>query len=160
MLLANLLIGYHEQWRLQESIAGALDATWTTVIEPYARRLRAALAGRLRRLLTRHMLKMTTPAGSLNVAQDVPPLPDGRMFPAALERVTLPDLRRLLARIDRTPDTTRGSAARDWASFADRMNYVADMFRAQQQARPLWWSPFTVAQVRALQRGHHPTGPL
>ncbi|MCA9649375.1 MAG: hypothetical protein KC501_05670 [Myxococcales bacterium] len=162
VLLANLEIGYHEQWRLQASIRGALEATRAALPDRPggSGRVLEHATRRLRRPLTRLMMRLRTPDAVLHMGRDVPWLSDGRMFPADLEHARLPALRELLAIIDRTPNTTEGSAARDWADFGDRMNYVADMFRVQQQVASLWLPPFSDGQVRALQRGELPRGPL
>lgn len=161
LLLANLEIGAHEQWRLQGPIEGALEAT-VAALPPRARprMLRRRLATRLRRPLTRWMMRLHTPELVLHMGRDVPALPDGRMFPSELEHIRVPELGDLLAEIDRTPGTTRGSAARDWADYGDRMSYVADMFRVHQQAPALWRPPFRAEQVEALSRGRAPVGPL
>ncbi|MCA9693536.1 MAG: hypothetical protein KC636_28330 [Myxococcales bacterium] len=162
VLLANLLVGYHEQRRLQVEIQGALDAAWTPIPElraGWGRALQRRLAARVRQALTRLLMRTRLPGVVLKVGEDVPPLADGRMFPPALERAALPELRALLAEIDRTPDTTRGSRARDWADFGDRMNYVADMFRSRQRDPGLLRPPFTAPQIAGLRRGVLPTTP-
>jgi hypothetical protein len=66
----------------------------------------------------------------------------------------------LMAGLDRTPDDTAGSAARDWGSLEDRMNLIVDLFRTRQQDRLLYDQPFTFLQVDALQQGRVPHGRL
>jgi hypothetical protein len=82
------------------------------------------------------------------------------MFPEDLRRVSHPELRAVLARFDRSPNTTRGSAAADWGDYGDRMNYVVDLFRSRQQARELVSPPFEPRQAAAIRAGYVPTGPL
>ncbi len=53
-----------------------------------------------------------------------------------------------------------GSAAKDWASYADRMRYIGVLFRSRQQHRLLWQAPFTDAQIAELTNGRVPEGPL
>ncbi|MCA9708034.1 MAG: hypothetical protein KDK70_19430 [Myxococcales bacterium] len=162
MLLANLRIGAHEQYRLQEAVAGALDATWTPgrACRRWRRVARRRLAPLLRRRLTRSLLHMGLPGLTLEVGRDVPALPHGAMFPADLERVRCPELRAVIERFDRAPATTEGSAARDWADYGDRMNYIVDLFRSRQQSISLWSAPFSPEQTAAIRSGHVPSGAL
>jgi hypothetical protein len=162
VLLANLLIGYHEQWRLQPEIEGSLDAAWSVLPRPrtpWQRALQRRLAAAARRVLTQFM-QIRTPTSTLHLGRDVPPLTGGVMFPHALDRVTLPELRGLLDGFDRTPDSIHGSAADDWGSLDDRMNYLVDLFRTRQRDPELWGPPFSRAQVRAMARGELPDGRL
>ena len=52
-------------------------------------------------------------------------------FPQVLEQIDNARLREMLARIDVSPDS------KDWASFTDRMHFIADFFRAYQEQRHL-----------------------
>lgn len=94
---------------------------------------------------------MTTelPGRSAPLGRDVPRLADGAMFPAELQTLELPALRALLARLDRTPDTARGSAARDWHELGDRMNYIVDLFRSRQQEPHMRSPVFSSARGRS-----------
>jgi len=125
------------------------------------------LAPALRRLeddwstaVTRCLMTLALPDRVLELGEDLPPLPDGSMYPPALRTPTLPELRRVLGELDRTPGTTRGSAARDWTSLADRMSYLADFFRSRQQDRGLLDRPFTREQTEAIRAGRVPAGRL
>lgn len=163
ILLANLLIGAHEQYRLQDVLAGVLDVAWTLTpmsATPWQREVRRRFAGWLRQRLTRRAVRLRLPGTVLAVGRDVPPLADGAMFPADLRRVEEPELEALLRRFDRTPNTTEGSAAADWSDYGDRMNYVVDMFRSRQQTESLWHPPFTSHQAAAIRDGHVPAGVL
>lgn len=165
LLLANVLVGLHEQIRLQKVIEEGLRA-------PIRRAMRSGIAGHaltpvLRRLeddwstaVTRCLMTLALPDHVLELGEDLPPLPDGSMYPTALRTTTLPELRRVLRDLDRTPDTLRGSAARDWTSLADRMNYLADFFRSRQQDRSLLERPFTRDQTEAIRAGRVPSGRL
>ncbi len=163
MLLASLLIGSHEQYRLQTAIAGALDALWAFTPGPsmvWHRELRDRVAPWIRRRLTRRMMTMGLPHKILEVGRDVPALPGGEMFPADLHRIELPALRQVIARYDRNPHTTQGSAAADWGDYADRMNYLCDLFRSLQQSPMMWSAPFDAAQAAAIVQGVVPAGRL
>jgi len=185
ILAANLLIGFHEQRRLQEAIDGALSApirralvdprrVWFAVPLPLwlrmlgARLFRLALAPWIRRVerrwkaaVTECLMTLALPGGRLELGADVPPLGDGAMYPEALRELALAEVLEVLAAIDRTPNTVAGSAAHDWARLEDRMNYVADFFRSRQQERSLLTTaPFTAEQVAAIHAGRVPAGPL
>lgn len=184
VFLANALVGWHEQIRLQEAIDGALSAPIRRALDdPERRWTRWPLPGWLRRLgaaafrtvfapairhferewkqvATECLMTLGLPSGRLELGDDVPPLPDGRMFPAALERIEHPEALELLARFDATPDTTRGSGARDWTMLEDRMNYIVDLFRSRQQEAEMLAPPFTPEQAAAIRVGRLPGGRL
>ena len=188
MLLANLAIGVHEQTRLQPEIVEALDAPFDEpirlrrklVLHLLRQRLGLALRllgelvpGRRTELKTvldeldRHVkqiaheavtelvVTLSLPGEALSLGRDVP----GR-FPAELTRIDNPDLRALLGRVDRTPDTTRGSGAGSWSSLADRINYIADLFRVSQDDPKLLGDPFTAEQAAVIKSGGRPAGAL
>jgi hypothetical protein len=184
MFLGNALVGYHEQTRLQGPIVAALNAPLRelfldnlvefTRADPSGRMrgmsewgLRGAftpLANRLERiwreLATRTLMRMELPDMTLRLGEDIPALTSERDFPPELARLEHPDLVALMAELDRTPDDTAGSAARDWGSLGDRMNLIVDLFRTRQRDRLLYDQPFTFLQVDALQTGRVPHGRL
>lgn len=166
ILLGNLLIGSHEQYRLQAQVAGALDVVCRLALPiagprgAWRRGVWRRLEARLRQQVTLATVRLDLPEQRVWVGRDVPALPDGSMFPADLQRVTHPELRAVLGRFDRTPDTTRGSAAADWGDYHDRMNYVVDLFRSRQQLPCLWRTPFDPRQAAAIVAGHVPAGQL
>lgn len=184
ILLGNALVGLHEQVRLQGAIEGSLTAPVRRAVTDKERRLgtlpvpdgvRRALAGLSQRLFapairdfeeewsraaTCVLMSLALPEGELRLGEDVPPLPDGGMFPEPLEEITLPELAGLIREFDRRPDSTRGSAARDWTVLADRMNYIVDLFRSRQVARHLLAAPFGPARAAEIRRGRVPEGPL
>ena len=163
ILLGNLLIGAHEQYRLQAQIVGALDVVCRLGPTPRSAWRAGAwrrLEARLRQHVTFAMVRLDLPGVRVSVGRDVPALPDGSMFPADLRRVSHPELRGVLARFDRTPNTTHGSAAADWGDYGDRMNYVVDLFRSRQQHRSLSRPPFEHWQAAVIRAGRMPTGRL
>ena len=190
VLLANLEIGFHEQTRLQPEIAAALNAAVVDprdvrdrVIEalfPDAKwlvRLRlliARLLGRrslldvaidalvveeqrlVRHILTRHLMSLELGAAvRLQLGEDL-----GAGFPPSLREIVLPELRDLLDRIDPTRDSPRESGAVDWADLADRVHFIAEMFRCFQESPFLFEPPFTPAQLERLDAGERPADPL
>lgn len=188
ILCANLLVGFHEQQRLQPQIVAGMEAPLENEFESnfvrqanevirqkaprgisrliqllWRRRLKSVsrhIADDWREISTRWIMTIALPTETLRLGEDVPPLPDGRPFPTDLTTLQLAALTAVLATFDRTPDSPLSSAARDWGNLADRMNYIADLFRSRQQVASLYQQPFTDAQVEAIHRGDMPDGPL
>jgi hypothetical protein len=185
LFLANALVGLHEQRRLQEAIEGSLSAPIRRALDDPERRwselplplwlrqggawlFRTLFALPIRRFeadwqeaVTRSLMTMGLAGGGrLELGQDLPPLADGSVFPPALAELRLPEVEAMVGEFDRTPHTTRGSAARNWARLADRMNYIVDFFRSRQQAAEMLAPPFTVEQAAAIVAGQVPPGPL
>ena len=186
MLLGNLLVGLHEQTRLQPEIQAALDAT----IDPDA--VRAALfplvmpgvwlrlRARISRLIGRPMpadvavdalvavirRRLRAVITDLLMTLRLPgvSLHLGRdvrgEFPPELRAIDYPPLRTLLASIDPTPNATMGSGAEDWANLRQRMHYIADLFRCWHARPELFTAPFTPEQVAAIREGRRPEGSL
>lgn len=190
VLLANLEIGFHEQTRLQPEIAAALDAAVVdprdvrdrvvATLFPWAAwlvRLRLSIArllGRrslldvaidalvqeeqrlIRQVLTLHLMSIELgPAVHLQLGEDL-----GAGFPPSLREIVLPELRDLLDRIDPTRDSPQESGAVDWADLADRVHFIAEMFRCFQESPLLFEPPFTPSQVEQLGAGERPANPL
>jgi hypothetical protein len=188
MLLANLAIGWHEQTRLQPEITDALDAPLEEPVKlrrdllRHLRRSRIGLALRLllelvpgrtsptkraldeldrdvkqiaHEAITELLMTLSLPDQTLSLARDVP-----GTFPADLETIDNPRLAALLARIDPTPGTTRGSGADDWSNLAQRIHYIADLFRVYQERAVLLSEPFTAEQIAVIKAGGRPAGPL
>lgn len=182
--LANVQVGLHEQRRLQDSIDGSLSAPIRQALQDPERRwsdwpvpawLRRLGARAFRRVMapairsfedewkeasTRCLMTLALPGETLRLGDDLPPLPGGGIYPSDLQSLSLPEAEELVQRLDRTPHTTRGSAARDWTLLGDRMNYVVDFFRSRQQDRSLLQAPFNPQQVDGILRGRVPKGRL
>ncbi len=189
LLLANLEIGFHEQTRLQPEIAAAMEAAIIEPKEFTRRLLKAlfpyrgwlarfrlwltrlltgptpldravdALLMEVRRLvrlfITEYMLSIDLAGTRLKLGDDLT-----AEFPLDLRTIANPDLRALLERIDPTPDSVRDSGALDWAELADRIHFIADMFRCYATSAAVFNPPFTPDQVIALKAGQRPIGPL
>lgn len=170
ILLGNLLIGYHEQSSLTPFIGAAMNAPIEEVVQgmledkvnravsrlPFGGRfLRGALEktglvermtaplaealGRVfRRTATELMLALKLPEETLRLGRDLP----GTASPPALEHIQSAELRAVIDLVDAKPGSLAGSAARDWYSFEQRMNWIGDLFRSRQQEPSLWDSPF------------------
>lgn len=158
ILKANAQIGYHEQARLQPFIKRALETPISLLMDAGLRRLAHRLGLRrwwtevdawLRRqwvgLATRCFMYLELPDASLSLGKDLPGASGSQMFPEVLLDIEDPELRRLLDEIDLTPNTVVGSAARNWADFAERMNFIIDLFRTRQQDTRLYRAPFAQA---------------
>jgi hypothetical protein len=190
MLLANLEIGLHEQTRLQPEIAAALEAWRIDPSQFARRLLEALFPRRgwlayailrlmrllnrptrlgiaidhladvvrkqVRAFLTEHLMVLTLPDEvRLRLGDD---LKAG--YPEALKRIANPDLRALLGQIDPTPDSLRETGAVDWADLAERLHFIADLFRCYAEWPDLREPPFTPDQVAALKDGRVPDGRL
>jgi hypothetical protein len=184
LLLANLRIGLHEQTRLDPEIAEALNAPLPDpamvarrlaaalfpglerLPEPLARRVSGVLhdaAGRLverlravvRAVITDELMTLELPDGALRLGHDL-----RGPFPPALRVLADPDLVELLARVDPTGDSLRETGASDWASLAERMHFIADLFRLRHASAALFRAPFTPAQLESIRAGRIPDGAL
>lgn len=188
ILLANDQVGLHEQTRLQPNIAGALEAPIQRFAEWLRQDLRSRLpvwwlvrwqlgllGFRPEQLLapvvavvtriwceevTTLLMELPVPDQVLDLGWDLPPLPGEPMFPPSLRELEHPELLALLARVDRTVNTTSGSGARDWTSLPDRMHFITDLFRSRQRHRPLLEPPFSPEQCQAILEGRVPAGAL
>jgi hypothetical protein len=102
------------------------------------------LAEVFRGIATEHMMKLAVPGGALKLGNDLPP-PAGMestLFPPHLRTIEDPRLRELLGRLDKTPDSLHGTAAKDWSQLGQRMNYIVDLFRSRQSDPRLFDAPF------------------
>lgn len=176
VLQANLLIGLHEQTRLQPHIERALAVPLNLFAESAGDDEdpddltpgRAGQPGRsgglsremVTRLATRMMMSITLPSRELKLSEDVIAPTGVISFPQDLVDIESSRCRALVAQFTAGRDTLTGSAARNWASLADRMSFVAAFFRSHQQYKRLFEQPFLDSQVAAIDAGHIPAGPL
>jgi hypothetical protein len=179
VLLGNCQIGLHEQMRLQPQIAAAMNTAVADLVvqstldtlrrllpdwiedevasacAPPLAHLGAALEPLWRQVVTRHLMELAQPGGGelpLGVDQPLRPMP------AALELVDDPEALGLLwAAYDVSSTRT---AARDWSSLPDRMNYIINLFRTRQQDADLFTAPFTRLQQEEMYDHRLPAGRL
>ncbi|HET7544758.1 MAG TPA: hypothetical protein VFK05_33050 [Polyangiaceae bacterium] len=179
ILHGNLLIGLHEQTRLQSFIAGAMDSPFDAqsyerllAAEPdwlelltrpmfgaLLKVLRHELEDRWERLLTRYMMTLTLPGGNLlRLGLDIPV---GKTpFPAVLDPLEYEALKQLVSTYDPNLESLRGSGARNWSELGNRMAFIADLFRSRQQDPTLFLPPFSEEQLKTLALDRQPSGPL
>lgn len=173
--LGNLLIGLHEQVRLQPIIAEAIHAPVDQVlgepvrlITPLGNRISGwvhkAFLGISRRVFstvaTQLFMAIYLPAGELRLGRDVrSPILD-QDYPPDLQTIELKRVKEILDTLDWTPDTLRGSRAVNWGDLDDRMNYIVDFFRCYQQNAELFEPPFTAEQMAEIDVGRVPGGRL
>lgn len=115
VLLGNVRVAAHEQ-RVADSL---ID--------------RAMPLGGLFGLVTTRFVHVVTPDGPLDVCRDVPrpSYLGGRIYPAALDRLTNVDLCDLARRFHHAFGTDVGTSdAATWESFEERMGYIFAFFRA------------------------------
>lgn len=190
LLLANLEIGFHEQTRLQPEINTALEAPIIDPQELGRNLLKASfpqrgwlnevtwlvlrLIGRLtqfddaivafteelrrqaQRAVTEYLMTIELPQHRLlRLGDDLT-----AMFPPALQHIENTELQSLLSQIDPTRDSTTGSGADMWGDLAERLHFIADMFRCFHFSPDLFLPPFTAEQSAALKDGKIPSGHL
>ena len=182
MLLANARIGRHEQIRLQPYIAGSIDAPIRlALLDPadqavrsLPRGLRTLCRGALRlalrdaskeaerhweELCTRELMTLQLPGETLLLGRQLPAPKGQPRYPALLDPVDDPETLDFLRRQDADQPVPLGGAV-NWTELADRMRYIADLFRSRQLDAALQGGPFTAAQRRQLDAGLPVTGPL
>ena len=188
ILYADLLIGYHEQTRLQPQIADALNAPITglenmrttilrEIIPGFWRRIRYYISKLLKRKLplddaidkllelVKHEMRevitefmMTLYVPDNEILKLGQDLKGG--FPEELKTITNSKFKELLSKIDPTPDSVKESGAKDWGDLSDRIHFIADFFRSHFKHLQLYNSPFTDEQMKVLKEGKIPQGKL
>jgi hypothetical protein len=189
-LLANIEIGYHEQTRLQPEIVEALDApvidprrladrvlralfpypAWLTrlwlryrqwrgrplLIDAAIDRLVARASEIAHLVVTEHLMTITLAHGHyLRLGRDL-----RAEYPPYLVELRDEELLALLALVDPTPDSIDASGAVDWGRLADRLHFIAEMFRCYQEWPLLFEPPYTPEQVKTIKLGQRPAGEL
>jgi len=172
LFFANLLIGWHEQTRLQPEICEALDAPYITSEElgrrlfpnrgPRIQRAAALVVGPVqsklaelsRELITRALMTLSVPGRILLLGSD---LLDP--YPEVLRALSDTELAALVASFEPTGGADR-SGAIDWSDLHQRMHYIVHLFRVFHEQRDLYDAPFTPAVVEQFLAGVIPDGDL
>jgi len=187
--LANLMVGFHEQNRLQPEIAEALNAPVTDIAQVKTKLLSELFSGSnfwtktrlffqplfgksvldkaIETLLVRteHHVRIILTAHLMTITLP----PNNRLqlsrdlalqFPKDLKQLANQDLLALLAQIDPTVNSVLESGATDWADLHERMHFIADMFRCYHTSKELFEPAFSTEQQVALKNGRLPGGIL
>jgi hypothetical protein len=190
LLLANLEIGLHEQTRLQPEIGDAMDVTvpgtdvitsrliemlfpgrsrlirlrlvWKrllsgpTPLELAVSVVEARMRSQVRAVVTEHLMVLELAGGvRLQLGDDL-----RATFPEKLAHLANEELLHLLKQIDPTPDSLQATGAEDWSHLADRLHFIADLFRCQHENAALLAPPFTPEQLVEIRAGRIPIGRL
>ena len=116
--------------------SGAVDALLNPVVDNLAKVFRG--------IATERMMKLAVPGGALKLGNDLPP-PKGMestLFPPHLRKIDNPELKALLGKLDSSPNSLKGTGAKDWSRLDQRMNYIIDLFRTRQSDPRLFDQPF------------------
>jgi len=168
ILQGNLLVGFHEQSRLQPQIEQALSVP-LDVFRNHGHRGDASQekrpsSNRLRHIVTRAttqmLMSITLPSRELRLNQDVIAPTGVESFPLDLFQIANPRCQALVSQFENRSNTLTGSAAEDWVSLQQRMKFVVNFFRSHQQYERLWEQPFSPSQVPIIEAGYLPGGPL
>jgi hypothetical protein len=172
ILLANCEIGLHEQTRLQDDIEGAMNAPVAAFVTdgvgrlllirlafallgPFGvrrERVRGAIQEEWQRLATRFSLRLSLPGGRvLPLGGDSIPWPS--QVPEPLRTLSDPELIALLRRFDDDTQRLRTRGAENWSRLPDRMGFICELFRAEQQSGSLFDQPFSEAARAEIARG-------
>jgi len=118
------------------------------------------------RFMTDQVLVMALPTETLRLGRDIPPRhrewpifpPDLRAYPDITAHADMPAIVSLVKSLDRTiaKTGTRGSAARDWRRWDERMNWALALIRSRQQDDTLFWAPYSVADQWRIVNGEMP----
>ena len=172
ILFANWNAVYHEQQRLQplledamalpvvselaKRLEGASDESW---LERITDRALGPLLSHMRtdwrEFNTRLLMHYELPGSVLRLGHDVAPLVPGTPFPAATANLTRPATAIFWNWVVGLPGLS-GSAAEDWLSLPDRMQFIVTLFRAHQQNERLFDPPFTPGQLAHITAGRIP----
>ena len=168
VMRGNVLLAAYEQWRLEPVVALALDPVAKNLVEvantdlhaggkgphailrragtPWAFRHHSPLKQwtmeRYQEFLTRHVMAWQGPisgqSGSLFLGRGLPdPSGGAPLYPAQLDDSK--DPRTLVVNVfDHSGGTRAGRTAHNWARFTDRMNFIVNLFRAEQDDEALF----------------------
>jgi hypothetical protein len=154
IFLGNVQIGLHEQTRLQPNIEDALNApviAWLGDQSAGDGGLGSNLASAFRHAETRLLVSLEQPGrADLPLGEDLPREQIAASPKALLDLGESPELAGLVRRFDRAMASGEGSAANDWASLGDRMNFIVNLFRSHHEDATLFAAPFSRSAVRAI----------
>jgi hypothetical protein len=112
--------------------------------------------------MTDQVFVLALPSETLRLGRDIPPLRPGHpYFPGPLRDLrnvdghtvsspVLQSVADLVDCFDRTTGDGQGSAARDWRSWGERMNWATTLMRSRQQDGTLFWWPYSSEDKRRI----------
>lgn len=182
--LANVLVGFHEQIRLQAQIESGMTAAvvdearwgvdlvtaifksathWSpwlraslgAVLRVALRPARDAILRLVREVVTEELMTLTVAGQRYSLARPIS-LP----LPPELQSLTNSDLVALIASMTASVGAPGNVGAMDWADFGQRMRYIAYLFRVYHRRADVCDSPFTVEQIAGIRAGQIPDGQL
>jgi hypothetical protein len=169
VLIGNLLVGLHEQTRLQPQIEQSMavplelfsdNPNDTGTENGKKSRFSPMMSGVIGKAFTQMMMLITLPSRDLKLGQTVIAPTGVASFPIDLLEIEEPRCLELVRMFETSQDTLTGSGAENWSSLRDRMSFVVDFFRSHQQYRRMWDPPFSEEQAKVVESGHFPAGPL
>ena len=167
VLTGNLLIGLHEQTRLQPQIEQAMAVPLELFSDSANSEEKGAgidfpplMRGIIAKTFTQMMMLITLPSRDLKLGQTVIAPTGVASFPMDLLEIEDPRCLELVRMFETSQDTLSGSGAENWSSLRDRMSFVVDFFRSHQQYKRMWDPPFIEEQAKVIESGHFPAGPL
>lgn len=94
-------------------------------------------------LLTSHVMAWEGPIKgdhrSLFLGRAIPDPPKGeRLYPEHLDHRVYPETLKVVSVFDQSGGTQRGRRSRNWARYNDRMNFIVNLFRAEQDDHHLF----------------------
>lgn len=154
ILLGNMLIGDHEQRRVQ----GWLDLMWVAPLRGLTKRFDdtttrnrgIALTERaFTRFGTKHLTVLELAGETLPLGSPIPPHPtsNGALFAPPLDELD-PDVAEVFDRIDAA--APGGNGAERWNDYDSRMAFIVTMFRARQHAGLVGLNPYSVEEMQAI----------
>jgi hypothetical protein len=158
--LANLLIGLHEQTRLEPEIREAMESVPETaeaqsrvlrLLRPVTRGLSQFARELTRRVVTESLMVLTLPGRvTLQLGSNLE-----RKVADLLTPAVVPEFDRLLARF-----AGDDCGAGDWSDLPQRMRYITRLFCSYHADGDLFSPPFTPDQLASIREGHLPAGDL
>jgi len=182
--LANVLVGFHEQIRLQAQIESGRtapivdEARWGVdlvtaiftgatrwwswlrtslgaVLRVVLRPARDAILRLVREVVTEELMTLTVAGQRYSLARAI-----SLAVPTELQKLTNCDLVAVMASLPAPVGASGDVGAMDWADFGQRMRYIAYLFRVYHRRADVCDSPFTVAQIAGIRAGQIPDGQL
>lgn len=154
ILLGNLLIGDHEQRRVQGWLdlmtVGSMRGITSRFDDATTRNRGIALTERaVARFMTKRLQVLEIAGETLPLGAPIPPHPSsgGQLFPPPLDSLDA-DVEAVFAAIDQAAPGRNG--AERWNDYDSRMAFIATLFRARQRTGLIGLNPYSVDEMREI----------